>query len=556
MRLVQVAAALVLAMLANSSQAQIRPSDEPLELPEFVPEEREPSLLPPVPMPRDEERDRLSTGQRIVVTHFEVRGSTVFGEEELTQITAPYEGRELDIADLGLLGNAITALYVNAGYVTSGAAIPDQTMTDGVIVIEVIEGTLDKIVIDGNERLSSRYLRGRIQRGVGTPVNVFELEEQLQLLQQKELVRSIDAQLDPGARRGEGTLVVQVNEDLRVRGSVGAANDQSPAVGGTSGNFQLRHLSLTRNGDVLSGRGAFTNGYIDLGLDYSLPVNSHDTTLILNYRYTTAQVVESPFDVLDIESDAFTVGIGLRHPLIQSLTQELWLGLMAEYRESETDWAFGDFPFTPGSNDGEISISVLRFLQEWTRRAPDRVMAARSSVSLGIDALGSTSNGGSDPNSRFVAWLLQLQLVQQLPERFWDTQIVLRGDLQLANDPLLSLERYSLGGLRSVRGYRENELVRDNGYSTSIELRVPLFREFIPRGRLEIAPFVDFGQAWDEQHNIDTTTLSGGGVGLRYQIPGRLLAEVFWGGRISSRDRPGDDLQDDGVHFAVEVALW
>ena len=35
-------------------------------------------------------------------------------------------------------------------------------------------------------------------------------------------------------------------------------------------------------------------------------------------------------------------------------------------------------------------------------------------------------------------------------------------------------EKFSLGGVNSVRGYRENELVSDNGVIGSMELRIPL----------------------------------------------------------------------------------
>ena len=233
MRFVWIATALLaLVAFSSSAQAQLRPSDEPPVLPEFPPEERERSLLPPVPMPPQKEEDRLSTGRRMVVTRFEVRGSTVFSDEELAKITAPYEGREIGVADFGRVRNAITAHYLDSGYVTSGASIPDQQVgLDGVVIIEAIEGRLEDVVIQGNQELLTGYIEGRVRRGIGTPINVYELEEQLQLLQQKDLIRSVDAQLDPTSRRGESTLTLLVHEERPTRGSIGSANDQSPAVG-------------------------------------------------------------------------------------------------------------------------------------------------------------------------------------------------------------------------------------------------------------------------------------------------------------------------------------
>jgi len=548
---------LILISVDGNAYAQgVRPSDERPELPGFPEEEPEPSLLPPLPAPPAEEEDRLSSGRRVFVKQFEVQGSTVFPEEELARVTAPWEGREISSTELGQVRNAITRLYVDAGYVTSGAVIADQPVTDGVVVIQAVEGTLEDIAIEGNRHLRPGYIRSRIELGVGTPVNVYELEKRLQLLQQQNLIRRIDAQLDPGLRRGESTLSVLVDEGRPARMMLGAANDQSPTVGSEGGHVDAAYLSVTGNGDVFSSRGELTEGYTDLDLHYSLPLNAHDTTLRLNYRRTTGEVVESPFDDLDIDSTVQTYGVTLSHPLIRDLDRELWLGITGEYRESETDWEFGDFPSTPGSDDGEISISVLRLFQEWTTRSPTRVMAARSTLSFGLDIFGATTNSGRVPDSRFVAWLAQIQLAQRLPRRYLDSQLIFRTDLQLASDSMLSLEQYSLGGMHTVRGYRENQLVRDNGWSSSLELRIPVLTDLLGRDVLQLAPFFDLGQARNKYHNSGPETLASLGAGLRYQLSERILAQIYWGGRLRHVKRHGNDIQNNGFHWDVEVAAW
>jgi hypothetical protein len=102
------------------------------------------------------------------------------------------------------------------------------------------------------------------------------------------------------------------------------------------------------------------------------------------------------------------------------------------------------------------------------------VIAARSTFSLGVDALGATVNGGPVPDGQYLAWLGQFQWVRRFDDR--GDQFVFRTDLQLAEDPLLPLEQFAVGGASTVRGYRENQLVRDNGFVTSAELRIPTFR--------------------------------------------------------------------------------
>lgn len=111
------------------------------------------------------------------------------------------------------------------------------------------------------------------------------------------------------------------------------------------------------------------------------------------------------------------------------------------------------------------------------------MLAARSTLSFGLDALGATTHGGDAPDGRFFAWLAQLQWGHRLPERYRGSELIARLDAQLTGDRLLSLEKFGMGGLRTVRGYQENQLVRDNGIAGSVELRVPVLQtEGIPSG--------------------------------------------------------------------------
>src|SRR5205823_13828100 len=77
-------------------------------------------ILPPLPPPRQSE---LSPRVRVLVREVRVVGSTVFTPEELTSVTAPYVNRELTAEDLEALRVALTLLYVNRGFVNSGATL-------------------------------------------------------------------------------------------------------------------------------------------------------------------------------------------------------------------------------------------------------------------------------------------------------------------------------------------------------------------------------------------------------------------------------------------------
>jgi hemolysin activation/secretion protein len=104
------------------------------------------------------------------------------------------------------------------------------------------------------------------------------------------------------------------------------------------------------------------------------------------------------------------------------------------------------------------------------------VLAARARFSFGLDAFNATMNPGDLPDSRFVVWLGQVQWARQLTP--WGLQVIARSDVQLASQPLLPLEQIAVGGRYTVRGYLENQVVRDNAVLASVETRIPLVLSF------------------------------------------------------------------------------
>jgi hemolysin activation/secretion protein len=143
--------------------------------------------------------------------------------------------------------------------------------------------------------------------------------------------------------------------------------------------------------------------------------------------------------------------------------------------------------------------------------------------------------------------------VRRFPELL-DLQVVVRGDLQLADRPLLGLEQLAIGGHDTVRGFRENRLVRDNGVIGSLELRLPVPLPFWRawRPRFAIAPFVDVGHGWNsDRPEPGADTLVSAGVGGRFGLLDAWSFDVYWGEALSDVTTAGHDLQDYGVHLGL-----
>jgi hemolysin activation/secretion protein len=123
---------------------------------------------------------------------------------------------------------------------------------------------------------------------------------------------------------------------------------------------------------------------------------------------------------------------------------------------------------------------------------------------------------------------------------------------QWAGDPLLSLEQFSVGGLNTVRGYRENTLVRDSGLATSAEVRIPVLFDKTRRPIVQLAPFYDFGGGWNLQADTPSPkTIMSAGIGVLVNPNKHLSAQLYWGHRFTRVDNPQNNAQDLGLHFNV-----
>jgi len=537
-----------------ASAAAAQPFDRPVqemreETPDFAdpgqPELTPPatSMLPALPVAGADQPEL-----QVRVQGFRIAGSTVFSEAQLAAALEPWRGREIGSEDLLAIRNAITQLYVDAGYPNSGALIPDQDLSDGFIEIAIVEGVLTRIDVTGTQHYRPSVLRKRIAGGVHRPLRLQDVELALQQLQQDPRIERISARLSPGERAGEAVLALRVEEARPYRVSLQASNYTPVAFGSYRGSFRLAHENVLGFGDTLETRFRVSGGLFRFGGQYDFPVNRWGTTLLARGEYSSSSIIEDEFETLDIDTDYRAVRIGVKHPVYRSERSTVELGLLADWRQTDTTLLDSPFSF-PGSGavDGRTTVTPLRFLGSWTLRDRNQVIAARSLLSYGLPILGAKSSVQDGPNGQFLAWLGQFQWARRYD--FLGLETIFRTDAQFVNDPLPTLEQFAVGGHLTVRGYRENQQVRDYGVISSLELRVPLWRT--ERPILEVAPFADFG--WSKNWERPTPgreILASVGLGLRWAITEQVRAQVYWGYQIQSVKTSGD-LQDDGVQFSL-----
>lgn len=541
-------------VLAQDVGIERLPAEARPLLPDYPPP-RQPSdfVLPPV-----EEVPQVGvTGEvRFVLRDVQFIGNTVFDDATLRQLARTYLGRSVSMADLEGLRMRLTRYYNQAGYVTSGAILPDQHIRNGRVVYRIVEGSLTHVQVQGTQRLRPEYVSDRLSLGLTQPLNARQLQERFQLLLTDPLIERLNGELIPGAAPGESILDLRVTRSRPYALYLGYDNHRPPSIGSEEVIMGGHLHNLTDYGDMLSFETALSEGATDYEVGFFVPLSPADTRFNLRYVRGESSVVEESLQIADIRSDFQTLELGVTQPLWRTLQESFSLGLTLALRKSQTFMLGRGTPFSLGvEDDGKSSTSVIRFTQDYVSRSRRQVLAARSTFSLGMDAFDATINEGL-PDGRFFSWIGQIQYARRLGTQ--GAQVMLRGDLQWTNDRLLPLERFAIGGATSVRGYRENEFVRDNGFDASVEFRYPLFggRLAASGHSLQLAAFYDLGSAWNKGERGDAPVISSLGGGLLWDCRVLSAAVYFAHALDEVSEKTEYDLQDDGIHFSLVVKVF
>jgi hemolysin activation/secretion protein len=542
--------------------AQALPLPAPKPLPDLKPQPQLPPAEDLLRSPKPETPPEVTPGDRsvtIVVKAFKVVGSTVFSEQQLATVLKPFTNRPLTLAEMLEARSAVTKLYQDAGYVTSGAYIPPQDPQTGIVTIQVIEGRVEAIQITGNRRLRSQYVRSRLELATQAPLKVSHLVERLRLLQLDPLIKNVSAELSAGVQPGTSILNVAITEADTFSIDLATDNYRTPTIGSWERLITLKEANLFGLGDGLTIGYINTNGSHEVDASYSLPVNPRDGTLNFNYQFVTSKVIEDPFEALDIRSHSQSYSLTYRQPILKTPTQEFALSLTGSYQQSRSVFLedlLGEsipFPSFGADEDGRIRVATVRFGQEWTKQGKQQVLALRSLFNVGF-VPSSSSNGEDAPDQNFFSWQGQFQWVHLLAP---DTLFLVRSQVQLTPNSLTPFEQFSLGGWQTVRGYRQDRLFTDNGVQASAEVRLPIYRDRLLNGLLQGVAFFDIGAGWNtKQLNPDPNVLAVVGIGLLWQMSDRLTARIDWGIPLIDANSEKDSLQKRGLFFSIRYTAF
>lgn len=494
--------------------------------------------------------------KQIVVQDIQFSGNQVLSSTELKEVVAGYMGKTLSYTELEELRARITRLYVARGYLNSGAVLAVaegvEPFPGGIVTVRLIEGRISEVRIKGEGRLMQSYIRDRLVNEAEV-FNMPVLQRRFQLLLTDPLFDKINSRILPGEQPGTAVLDIDVQRAPSSGLNLYANNYRAASIGsdvlGVSG--WVRNLSGL--GDMLEANFSHSEGADPMHLGWNLPLNSIGTSLRLSADHGSSAVIDESLKSVDIKSRSSGYELGLTQALLNSLQRKIEIGVSYGQRDSQTSLLGEAFSFTPGEPDGYSRTRVLRLSQEWTERWETQALALRSVFTFGRNNLDQSDSAA--PARQYRIWTGQLQYVNNLDKD--GRQIVLRASTQQSPDRLMPLERFSLGGVTSVRGYRENALVRDRAYMLNAEFHYPLNLGQDGGHKIRLIALTDLASA----SNVGeaSQSLASIGAGLNWQWK-NWAADLILAKKLKTIDGAGavtgSNLQDQGVHLQLSYRVF
>lgn len=455
-----------------------------------------------------------------VLTAVQIRGATAIPAEEFAPLYDDLLARSISLSDVTKLVDRITALYREKGYFLSRAVAPAQSGANGILRIDVAEGYLADISIDGDASadVKRRFDKLRDER----PLRLATLERTMALVGDMRGISVVSSRIEPDPMQlAPHRLVVTLKSD-RFDASFYTDNRGTNDAGPIQTSVKLAVNSIVRTGDQLSGGLFFipdSPGELMLGeVSYQFPLTEAGTYAAFTGRISHFDAGAS-LAALDTESRAKKLAFTISHPLIRRRKESLVGSIGFEGRDIEEEQLSAS-----RYND---KVRILSGSLNYRKSHLNGITSIYGSVTKGLNVFGASTGGVSlsrpDADSEFTKFNTQISRYQNIGKTF-GLYVSFSGQTSL--DPLLASEEFSVGGARYGRAYNYGELTGDDGIAILGELRYGRNPGVSYLKFYQLYGFVDHGIVWNDNVSpaFESLSLSSAGGGLRLTFPEDIYA--------------------------------
>lgn len=423
------------------------------------------------------------------------------------------------------IANEITQMYRDAGYVLSRAFVPPQTIDTGVLTVQVAEGSVTEVVIEGvdDAPVDLAAYADAIRRE--QPLTLDTLERNILLIGDLPGISVARSSLDEDEEGSGAFRLTLVIEYDAVDGTVYADNRGTPSVGRLQSWVSGGTNSVLGLGERLQA-GIFTvpnqpEELLYKEVSYLQPLGSAGTEALLSASHSAIDAGSSSGE-LNTSSESYRFSLRLSHPIIRSRTENLWLNGFAEYRNAAEDQS--------GAENFDDRLRVLRLRVNYNRSGETFFSSALLRLSQGIGVLGASRERAGplsrfDGDPKFTKVSAELSHAQSIIGGL-SAQVSAIG--QKSANSLLASEEFAVGGSRFGRAYDFAEVTGEDGIAGALELRYSFEDTGDLIEFLQVYGFYDRGAVWNRNAGgpFRRHSLSSAGVGFRVNLPRSIFMNV------------------------------
>jgi hemolysin activation/secretion protein len=417
--------------------------------------------------------DATPADQRFDIAEFRVLGNTVLPNRDIERAVYPFLGPNRDLEVVKKASEALEKAYKDAGYGTIFVDIPEQSVDSGIVRLKVTEGKLDRVRVKNERYVSGREIRAALPAlKPGETPHLPTFQQELTELNSRSPDVTVTPVLKAGPEPGTVDLDLNVQDKLPFHASIEANNRYSPdtvhdrlALSASYDNlWQLNH-SLSLQYQTAPARTA--NAEIEAASYLIRPEGAH-SVWAFSYIHTNSNV--DTIGTLGVLGKGSIYGIRWIDPLVNTEAASHSITLGVDYKDFAED-----VKLTGSGVDTPIKYIhwSAQYAGNW--RFSSTSIGFTAGPGFGIRDL--VNNPQSFELKRAFAPANYFyvhstgQILQGLPDGF---AILARYTGQWTPNPLIDNEQLAIGGLDTVRGYLEAEVLGDYGAAATIEFHSPM----------------------------------------------------------------------------------
>jgi hemolysin activation/secretion protein len=438
----------------------------------------------------------MAAGPTFGLMAVQVDPSAFLSRDEIDGVVQPYVGRDVNFADLSAIVGRLNALYQTKGQITARAVLPPQRIEGGVVHIQLVEGKIGAIEVQGASTTNETYIRDALQLTPDTIVDANELSRAILRFNRTNLAQ-LRAVLKPGANFGQTDLTLAVQDAPANDFQFFVDNQGADSTGREEAGIYYRHNGLWGRDDRLTAFGLYSRGGLTGSVSYNFPIDMAGDRLLLSYQRDNISIVQGPNRALNIDGNGQTGSIGITRTLVASQNWIAAGGLSASAGTSRTH--------VPGSviSDSTTYRAIANGNVTYTDETLLATFAPALTYARNHDSvLGRDRDLGIFSATLYAMWQLG-----------GGTNLQLNAAGQYTPETLLPPDLlFQIGGPSSVRGYVIGAVAGDSGIYADVELHHDFGATF---DNFEPFIFIDNGTVFSTHPTSTTLNSVGFGFNVR-----------------------------------------